>query len=92
MRVRKKTQTVEAWQLTEDTKHSIISILDAGRADFMPFGHGIVLNTADGTLLVSPRDYIIRGTQGNFYSCKPDVFASAYEILTEWKEEEYDQA
>lgn len=28
---------------------------------------------------VSPGDYVIKGVQGEFYPCKPDIFADTYE-------------
>lgn len=29
--------------------------------------------------VASPGDWIIRGVQGEFYPCKPDIFAATYE-------------
>jgi hypothetical protein len=28
-------------------------------------------------------DYIIKGVQGEFYPCKPDIFEETYEIVEE---------
>ena len=30
---------------------------------------------------VSPGDYIIKGVKGEFYPCKPDIFAATYELV-----------
>ena len=30
-----------------------------------------------------PGDWIIRGVQGEFYPCKPDIFAATYEAVTD---------
>jgi hypothetical protein len=35
--------------------------------------------TAEGTMRVSPGDWIIRGVKGEFYPCKPDIFEATYE-------------
>ena len=35
--------------------------------------------TLEGDLNVSPDDYVIRGVQGEFYPCKPAIFAATYE-------------
>ena len=35
--------------------------------------------TLEGTIYASPGDYIIRGVQGEFYPCKPDIFKQTYE-------------
>lgn len=34
---------------------------------------------SDGAQLVCPGDWIIKGVKGEFYPCKPDVFAQTYE-------------
>jgi hypothetical protein len=31
----------------------------------------------------SEGDWIIRGVQGEFYPCKPDIFAKTYEAVAE---------
>jgi hypothetical protein len=31
--------------------------------------------------VASPGDWIIRGVKGEFYPCKPDIFAATYEAL-----------
>ena len=33
----------------------------------------------EGVMQVKPGDWIIRGVQGEFYACKPDIFAATYE-------------
>lgn len=32
---------------------------------------------------VSPGDWVIRGVQGEFYPCKPDIFEATYELAVE---------
>lgn len=34
-------------------------------------------------MLASTGDYIIKGVNGEFYPCKPDVFAKTYEAVEE---------
>jgi hypothetical protein len=33
--------------------------------------------------LASQGDWIIRGVQGEYYPCKPDIFAATYELVPE---------
>ena len=40
---------------------------------------GLRLNTLEGKMNVSINDYIIKGIQGEFYPCKPDIFELTYE-------------
>lgn len=42
---------------------------------------GIYIQTLEGRIKASPGDFIIRGVQGEFYPCKPDIFAATYEIV-----------
>ena len=39
----------------------------------------IFIKTPEGELRVSPGDWIIKGTKGEFYPRKPDVFKGIYE-------------
>lgn len=39
------------------------------------------INTLEGAMQVSKGDYIIKGVNGEFYPCKPDIFHKTYEIL-----------
>jgi len=38
-----------------------------------------MIHTLEGWHLVSPYDWIIKGVKGEFYPCKPDIFAMTYE-------------
>lgn len=38
------------------------------------------IETLEGTMVASVGDYIIKGVQGEFYPCKPDIFHQTYEI------------
>lgn len=39
------------------------------------------IETLEGTMDATPGDYIIRGVKGEFYPCKPEIFARTYNIL-----------
>lgn len=42
-------------------------------------GFSPVIPTLEGDMTVSDGDYIIKGVQGEFYPCKPDIFEATYE-------------
>lgn len=44
--------------------------------------HGWV-ETLEGGHIACPGDFIIKGVQGEFYPCKPDIFAATYEAVDE---------
>jgi hypothetical protein len=39
----------------------------------------MVIYTLEGEMRASVGDWIIRGVQGEFYPCKPDIFDATYE-------------
>lgn len=43
----------------------------------------IAIVTLEGTMRASVGDYIIRGVQGEFYPCKPDIFIATYDRVVE---------
>lgn len=42
-------------------------------------GPCLLIDTLEGTMRANPGDWIIKGVQGEFYPCKPDIFAATYE-------------
>ncbi len=42
-------------------------------------GHVCHVRTLEGEHIATPGDWIIRGVKGEFYPCKPDIFAATYE-------------
>ena len=41
------------------------------------------IETLEGIMTASPGDYIIKGIEGEFYPCKPDIFDKTYERVEE---------
>lgn len=79
---RKKPVTIEAIQFTD--KVSAVAILEwtdfkvaiDGSDRSNPF---IEIDTLEGKMIAKPGDWIIRGVKGEFYPCKPDIFAATYD-------------
>ena len=44
---------------------------------------GIHVPTLEGSMLARLDDWLVRGVQGEFYPCKPDIFAATYEVVIE---------
>ena len=89
MRYRKKPVIIEAIQWTGSnfeeinqfvTKDLIYDIDDAAWKVGMGIPHiTIKIKTLEGEMLVSIGDFIIKGVDGEFYPCKPDIFQKTYE-------------
>lgn len=40
-----------------------------------------VIPTLEGDMAVTSGDWVIRGVRGEFYPCKPDIFAATYDAV-----------
>jgi hypothetical protein len=91
-RYRKKPVVIEAVQFdgTSFTAESIKAWVDksGGQATLYSFNWDdfgrteLCIETMEGRMIVSDGDWIIRGIAGEFYPCKPDIFATTYEVVT----------
>ena len=41
----------------------------------------IRIRTLEGDMAATPGDFVIKGVQGEFYPCKPDIFEATYEAV-----------
>ena len=46
-------------------------------------GKVMYIDTLEGIIMASVGDYIIKGVNGEFYPCKPDIFLKTYEEVHE---------
>jgi hypothetical protein len=76
---RKKPVVIEAVEWTGHNGNVIGTFLEDGGATWSAQGDRIVINTLEGAMAADPGDWIIRGVQGEFYPCKPDIFEATYE-------------
>jgi hypothetical protein len=73
---RKKPVAVEAVQYTGLNSAEIESF--TGQPIGKETGKPIVIKTLEGQHIASIGDFIIKGVKGEFYPCKPDIFAETY--------------
>lgn len=78
---RKKPVIIEAMRF-DGSHESAFSIQNwGGKSAIDVAEHGLYIRTLEGRMHVSCGDYVIRGVQGEFYPCKPDIFEATYEAL-----------
>lgn len=78
----KKPVTIEARQYDGNAEALIDWIEGHGgltRYSITPAGSQFFIYTLEGTHEVTPGDWIIKGVKGEFYPCKPDIFALTYD-------------
>ncbi|WP_304736504.1 hypothetical protein [uncultured Desulfovibrio sp.] len=80
---RKKPVEIEAIQLEDNTEclHALSEAgLDPVQMDYAdPNNPVLSIETPEGTMFAGIGDFIIKGVKGEFYPCKPDIFAATYE-------------
>lgn len=76
----------EMWNfLTGKTTEYISASGDNFYIDHDRVGGGLIIKTLEGEHIASIGDYIIKGVNGEFYPCKPDIFEKTYELVNEEK-------
>lgn len=83
MKYRKKPVEIEAIQFTDETDR-LIELQNFMNAELVisynnPDDPKLKIATLEGVMEASVGDYIIKGVQGEFYPCKPDIFEATYE-------------
>ena len=93
MNYTKKPVTIQAWQLNLKDPINIIQMyelvnnVDVSTLQMVAESHiqgeirrygGLPIKTLEGKMIASDGDYIIRGINGEFYPCKPDIFEKTY--------------
>jgi hypothetical protein len=91
---RKRPVEVEAMQWTSATAaYDLIEWASDGSVDYDPFTAGpadtngddwgrLAVETLEGEHVATPGDWLIKGVKGEFYFCKPDVFAATYDLAS----------
>lgn len=89
LKYRKKPMMVEAMRFYAD--HLVMTEVakwcggriesEAKPSDHNDVAYWLEIPTLEGVMKASPGDYVIKGGQGEFYPCKPEIFEATYERL-----------
>ncbi len=77
MKFRKKPVVIDAVQWNGSNVPDVMEFMDWRNTTYDE--HGLRIHTLEGTHSAMPNDWIIKGVKGEFYPCKPDIFAATYE-------------
>lgn len=89
MKFKKKPIVIEAIQLKWENWNEICEFVseDYFGGGFNPNKDidvvGLKIKTLEGTMEAVENDWIIKGINGEFYPCKPDIFEKTYEEVVE---------
>lgn len=86
MKYRKKPVVIDAVVFTRNNFDEIVSFTKGtARTLRIERRHDgkctCIIPTLEGEHIATEGDYIIRGVHGEFYPCKPDIFAKTYEVV-----------
>lgn len=85
MKARKKPVVIDCFKYNGDNTDLLDWHLEVGGTEQgRPFDYdenGLFIITLEGNMTCEVGCYIIRGIQGEYYSCKADIFEATYDIL-----------
>ena len=87
MKFRKKPVVIEATELRHENLEDVKSWCGGTYWSQPPMRAitGITIPTLEGDMDASFGDWIIKGVEGEFYPCKPDIFVQTYEPVSDEK-------
>ena len=87
---RKKPVEIDAVQLHMFNMDSLIEQMRRDGYEVESFSQppmraisGLKIKTLEGTMQANFGDWIIKGVQGEYYPCKPDIFEKTYDLVSE---------
>lgn len=82
MKYRKKPVVIEAIKYEKEHIDRALDFCNNNEnIQYNPEDNEYYIHTLEGDMKVSEGDYIIKGINGEFYPCKPDIFEKTYETL-----------
>ena len=76
---RKKPVVIDAVQFTGENIDDIRAFTGDPKLLFNKKERQCFIRTSEGEMTANANDWIIKGVKGEFYPCKPDIFAATYE-------------
>ena len=85
MKYRKKPVVIEAikWDGDSGTANAFLGERFGIDWEYAPGERAVIIPTKEGRMRGEVGDWIIKGIKGEFYPCKPDIFAATYEPAEE---------
>ena len=89
MKFRKKPVVINAWPVSDilrDAERNWKELPEEvkvayEKGDFVFTPNDIHVKTLEGVHITGKGDMLIQGVKGEFYGCKPDIFAETYEAV-----------
>ena len=82
MKYRKKPVVIEAMEYDGVNLRSLAEFMGVKYCTLDRYNN-VIIDTLEGTMKASAGDYVIKGVEGEYYPCKPDIFEKTYEPVPE---------
>ena len=79
MKYRKKPVIIDAIEWKGRNRYEISEFCGLDNYYFSDDQKELFIPTLEGSMKANVGDYIIKGVNGEFYPCKPDIFHKTYE-------------
>lgn len=79
----RRKPVIFAIQWTGNNFSELENFVPKNRYYFTPKSRMLIISNSDADTMVSVNDYIVKKQDGEFYRCKPDIFAKTYDEMTE---------
>jgi len=85
MKFKKKPVEVDAIQFEEDQVEEVVEFIKSFQNNtdgFYISDNSVIVNTLEGSMNLTPGNWLIRGIEGEFYPCQDSVFVSSYDPIS----------
>jgi hypothetical protein len=80
---RKKPVVVEAVRYRKNRIADTLDFVPQSVIRYLANDNEYYIETLEGNMMLTEGDYIIKGVNGEFYPCKPDIFEKSYDEVGE---------
>lgn len=79
MKYRKKPAVIDAIEWTGSNADEVVEFMKSSYSSIFDDNQNLTIHTLEGDMKANVGDFIIRGVDGEYYPCKPEIFNKTYE-------------
>jgi len=81
IKYKKHPVEIEAIKYTRERPADILDFVPEEKVFFSESMNEYYIETLEGNMYLTDGDYVIKGVNGEFYPCKPEIFEKTYEVV-----------
>lgn len=79
MKYRKKPAVIDAIEWIGSNADEVVEFMKSSYSSIFDDNQNLTIHTLEGDMKANVGDFIIRGVDGEYYPCKPEIFNKTYE-------------